>query len=128
MDGSYYEDHAPLMTSTINPEMVVLTNVSLDHIGLVNSIEDVYQEVSGSIRFSKICYLKNRTTNSKMGESLPSSIDISHYEDGSSLEYRTDEAIEPQSGIFNLAIHHQEDKLPFKSPISSEHRQQFKQL
>lgn len=114
------KDHALLMTSTINPEMVVLTNVALDHIGLVNSIDDVYQEVSGAVRNfqGKYVILNNEDPQiKKMGESLPSSIDVSHYGEGSSLEYRTGKATKSQNGIFNLdQLIIQEDKLPFKSP------------
>lgn len=43
-------DHAYLMTSAINPQMVVLTNVALDHIGLVNSLKEAFNEISGSIK------------------------------------------------------------------------------
>src|SRR5690606_4157661 len=42
--------HAHLMTHAINPHIVVLTNVALDHIGLVNSLEDASKEISGSLR------------------------------------------------------------------------------
>ena len=43
-------DHAYLMTSAIQPDVVVLTNVALDHIGLVNSIEEAAYEISGVLR------------------------------------------------------------------------------
>lgn len=43
-------DHASLMISAIQPHVLVLTNVSLDHIGLVNSIEETYDEVYGSLK------------------------------------------------------------------------------
>jgi len=43
-------DHAYLMTGAIQPDVVVLTNVALDHIGLVNSIEEVAHEISGALR------------------------------------------------------------------------------
>lgn len=41
------ENHAYLMTSAINPDVGIITNVTMDHIGLVNSIEDVLRETSG---------------------------------------------------------------------------------
>lgn len=48
--GRVMEDHAYLMTRAIDPEVVVITNVALDHIGLVNSIEEACWEVSGAVR------------------------------------------------------------------------------
>ena len=43
------KDHARLMTSAVDPQVLVLTNVSLDHIGLVNSIEETFNEIYGSL-------------------------------------------------------------------------------
>jgi UDP-N-acetylmuramoyl-L-alanyl-D-glutamate--2,6-diaminopimelate ligase len=43
-------DHAFRMTYAIQPDVVVLTNVALDHIGLVNSIEEAAHEISGALR------------------------------------------------------------------------------
>jgi UDP-N-acetylmuramoyl-L-alanyl-D-glutamate--2,6-diaminopimelate ligase len=43
-------DHAYLMTGAIQPDVVVLTNAALDHIGLVNSIEEAAHEISGALR------------------------------------------------------------------------------
>ena len=43
------KDHARLMTSAVDPHVLVLTNVSLDHIGLVNSIEETFNEIYGSL-------------------------------------------------------------------------------
>lgn len=44
------KDHASLMVGAIEPNVLVLTNVSLDHIGLVNSIEETYHEIHGSLK------------------------------------------------------------------------------
>jgi UDP-N-acetylmuramate--alanine ligase/UDP-N-acetylmuramoyl-L-alanyl-D-glutamate--2,6-diaminopimelate ligase len=44
--GDLMENHAALMSAAINPEVGVITNIAMDHIGLVNSIEDVYNEIS----------------------------------------------------------------------------------
>ncbi len=43
------ENHAYLMTSAIDPNVLVITNVGLDHIGLVNSIEETFNEIFGSL-------------------------------------------------------------------------------
>ena len=48
--GRVMMDHARLMTSAIGPEVVVITNVAMDHIGLVESVKDVSREVSGALR------------------------------------------------------------------------------
>lgn len=107
------KDHAHLMTTNINPQMVVLTNVALDHIGLVNSIEEAYKEISGAIKgFNGNCIVLNNEDPliKRMEKFVPSSADVTFYGDGSSLEFHPE-------GIFlnkNLII--AEDKLPFKSP------------
>ena len=44
------KDHAQLMTSAVDPQIIVLTNVSLDHIGLVNTIEETFNEIYGSLK------------------------------------------------------------------------------
>jgi UDP-N-acetylmuramyl pentapeptide synthase len=41
------------MTDAIDPDTVVITNVALDHIGLVNSIEETYDETSGAVKALK---------------------------------------------------------------------------
>ena len=43
------KDHAHLMTYAVDPNVVVITNISLDHIGLVNSIEETFNEIYGSL-------------------------------------------------------------------------------
>ncbi len=85
------KDHAHQMTSSINPQMVVLTNVALDHIGLVNSIEEAYQEIAGAVKDfqGKYVVLNNEDPLIKqIGKSIPPSITVSYYGEGSSLEYR----------------------------------------
>lgn len=44
--GDLMENHAALMSAAINPKVGVITNIAMDHIGLVNSIEDVFNEIS----------------------------------------------------------------------------------
>lgn len=44
------KNHAYLMTTAINPDVGIITNVAMDHIGLVNSIEEVFTETSGLAR------------------------------------------------------------------------------
>ncbi len=47
--GKLMKDHAGLMTSSIDPNVLVITNVGLDHIGLVNSINETFNEIYGSL-------------------------------------------------------------------------------
>lgn len=44
------KDHACIMTSAIDPDVVVITNVALDHIGLINSMEEAIYETSGAVK------------------------------------------------------------------------------
>ncbi|PWB87327.1 UDP-N-acetylmuramate--L-alanine ligase [Methanobrevibacter thaueri] len=39
------KNHAALMSEAANPKVGVITNIAMDHIGLVNSIEDVFDEI-----------------------------------------------------------------------------------
>jgi UDP-N-acetylmuramyl tripeptide synthase len=48
--GDIMKDHAYIMTSAITPDVVIITNVALDHIGLVNSIEETFDETSGAVK------------------------------------------------------------------------------
>ena len=43
--GDIMENHAALMSEAANPKVGVITNIAMDHIGLVNSIEDVFDEI-----------------------------------------------------------------------------------
>ena len=44
--GNLMKNHASLMSNALNPKVGVITNIAMDHIGLVNSIEEVFEEVS----------------------------------------------------------------------------------
>ena len=39
------KNHAALMSEAIKPKVGVITNIAMDHIGLVNSIDDVFEEI-----------------------------------------------------------------------------------
>ena len=43
--GKLMENHAALMSKAIRPKVGVITNIAMDHIGLVNSIEGVFDEI-----------------------------------------------------------------------------------
>ena len=44
--GHLMKNHAALMSKAVNPKVGVITNIAMDHIGLVNSIEEVFDEIS----------------------------------------------------------------------------------
>jgi UDP-N-acetylmuramoyl-L-alanyl-D-glutamate--2,6-diaminopimelate ligase len=83
-------DHAFLMTKAINPHVVVLTNVALDHVGLVNTIEDVSKEISGSLRgFNGRQVILNHDDPliRKMENFVPNA-EVTFYGSGTSVEFR----------------------------------------
>ena len=43
--GKLMKHHASLMSQAIKPKVGVITNIAMDHIGLVNSIEEVFDEI-----------------------------------------------------------------------------------
>lgn len=43
--GNLMKNHAALMSEAVKPKVGVITNIAMDHIGLVNSIEEVYDEI-----------------------------------------------------------------------------------
>lgn len=44
--GKLMKNHASLMSDAISPRVGVITNIAMDHIGLVNSIGEVFDEIS----------------------------------------------------------------------------------
>ena len=44
--GNLMKNHAALMSKAIKPKVGVITNIAMDHIGLVNSIEEVFDEIT----------------------------------------------------------------------------------
>ncbi len=43
--GSLMKNHAALMSEAVSPKVGVITNIAMDHIGLINSIEEVFEEI-----------------------------------------------------------------------------------
>ena len=44
--GNLMKNHASLMSDALAPKVGVITNIAMDHIGLVNSIDEVFDEIS----------------------------------------------------------------------------------
>ncbi|MBQ6511457.1 Mur ligase family protein [Methanobrevibacter sp.] len=98
--GNLMENHAALMSEAVKPKVGVITNIAMDHIGLVNSIEDVYDEIKAVPKAigDGICVLNHDdelvmkldaqnpffTSMSKIDE------ENSIYYDGESIVYRGD--------------------------------------
>ena len=43
--GNLMENHAALMSKAMRPRVGVITNIAMDHIGLINSVDDVFNEL-----------------------------------------------------------------------------------
>jgi UDP-N-acetylmuramoyl-L-alanyl-D-glutamate--2,6-diaminopimelate ligase len=114
--------HASLMTTAINPNVLVLTNISLDHIGLVNSIEETSNEIFETLKaFSKSNIGGYAIINSddplllKMGETLSNGPNIIYY--GSDVQNKIVPELNLRSeGIYlNNKLFLKTEQLPFKS-------------
>jgi UDP-N-acetylmuramoyl-L-alanyl-D-glutamate--2,6-diaminopimelate ligase len=107
------ENHAFLMTRAINPKVIVLTNVALDHLGLVNSLEDAYQEISSTLKnFSGTAVVLNADDPliMKMRELIPPTAKIILFGKGGMVECL-------EEGIYlNGDLILPKEDLPFQSP------------
>lgn len=111
-DDRNMTDHAHLMTSAINPQVVVLTNVAMDHIGLVNTIEDASKEISGSLRGfkgQKVILNYDDPLIREMEKLVPDA-EVIFYGSGSNVEFREGGLYHKNQLLIPLA------NLPFKSP------------
>ncbi|MCC7559112.1 MAG: Mur ligase family protein [Methanobacterium sp.] len=112
-DDRNMKDHAHLMTRAIQPHAVVLTNVALDHIGLVNSLEEASREISSALKGFKGDYVVLNHDDPlirDMQSMVPSDSQIIFYGSRTNVEFR-------KEGIFfrkKLLIPLED--LPFKSP------------
>ncbi|BDZ70744.1 Mur ligase family protein [Methanobacterium petrolearium] len=82
--------HAHRMTRAIQPHIVVLTNVSLDHIGLVNSLEDASKEISGSLRGfdgKQVILNHDDPLIREMGQLVPNA-EVLFYGSGTNVEFK----------------------------------------
>ena len=71
------KDHARLMTSAVDPRVLVITNVGLDHIGLVNSIDETFNEIYGSLKAISSRSNENNSDN----DSLKNNYAVLNYDD-----------------------------------------------
>ncbi len=112
-DDRNMEGHAHLMTSAIQPQVVVLTNVAMDHINLVNSLEEASKEISGALIGFKGDYVvlnHNDPLICNMQNLVPPDSKVIFYGSGTGVEFK-------EEGIFNQGkLFIPLEDLPFKSP------------
>ncbi len=124
------KDHAHLMTSAVDPQVLVITNVGLDHIGLVNSIEETFNEIYGSLkaissRSEDNCDDNNLKNNyailnsddpllRKMGELVgkKSNVKLSFY---GSNRYESDITLKQDGVYIGEKLFLKTEELPFKT-------------
>lgn len=94
--GDLMEHHAYLMTKAIAADVGVITNIAMDHIGLVNSIDEVFEEIQAvpkainetlvlNIDDKRVCSIKS--DKDKITCSMEdSNADI--FYDGSAINYK----------------------------------------
>ncbi|WP_369693465.1 Mur ligase family protein [Methanobrevibacter thaueri] len=105
------KNHAALMSEAIKPKVGVITNIAMDHIGLVNSIDDVFDEIKAVpkaigegttvLNHDDEMVMKLDAQNPFYTSMQPLDEDNAVYFDGESIIYNDDEV---------LSI----DELPFK--------------
>lgn len=112
-DDRNMEDHAHLMTSAIQPQVVVLTNVAMDHISLVNSLEEASKEISGTLNGFQGDYVVLNHDDPlirNMQNLVPSDSEVIFYGSGTSVEFRDEGIFHEEKLLIPL------EDLPFKSP------------
>ncbi len=112
-DDRNMEDHAHLMTSAIQPHVVVLTNVALDHISLVNSLEEASKEIAGTLKGFKGNYVVLNCDDPlirNMQSLVPPEKKVIFYGSRSNVEFRDEGIFHEGKLLIPL------EDLPFKSP------------
>jgi len=110
--GKIMKNHAYIMTSTVDPDTVVITNVALDHIGLVNSVQETFNETSGAVKALKHGYIILNSDDAlvkKMEEFAGQDVKVFFYGDKADIEFK-------DNGIYyNGDIFIEKEYLPFES-------------
>ncbi|WP_407454450.1 Mur ligase family protein [Methanobrevibacter sp.] len=108
--GKLMKNHAALMSKAIKPNVGVITNIAMDHIGLVNSIEEVYDEISAVPKAigDGICILNH-------DDELVMKLDVEHpfYTSMSKLDEENAVYFEDGKIIYNNKAILTSDDLPF---------------
>ncbi|MBI5458586.1 Mur ligase family protein [Methanobacterium sp.] len=112
-DDRTMADHAHLMTRAVQPQVVVLTNVAMDHIGLVNSLEEASKEISGTLNGFKGDYVVLNHDDPlirDMQSMVPPDSEVIFYGSGTDVEFRNEGIVHEGKLLIPL------EDLPFKSP------------
>ncbi|MDR2873464.1 MAG: UDP-N-acetylmuramyl peptide synthase [Methanobrevibacter sp.] len=115
------KNHAPIMTTAINPDVTVITNISLDHIDLIDSLEEIYKEISKIIRV-----IRKGTIVLNKGDQLVSSLNEFKNSDVKSFYFLYNDnhinnekdkivSFDNKNIIYNDEIILSLDEIPFKS-------------
>ena len=110
--GKLMKNHAALMSEAVKPDVGVITNIAMDHIGLVNSIDDVFDEISAVPKAigDGICILNH-------DDSLVMKLDAENpfYTSMSPLNEKNSVYFDGKNIIFEDDVILSIDELPFKS-------------
>lgn len=109
--GKLMENHAALMSKAIRPKVGVITNIAMDHIGLVNSIEDVYDEIKAvpeAIGDGVTVLNHDDEWVMKLDAENPFYTSMSPLDDGNSVYFDGENIIHDNNPILSI------DELPFK--------------
>ena len=109
--GKLMKHHASLMSEAIKPSVGVITNIAMDHIGLINSIDEVFDEINAVPEAigNGVCILNH-------DDELVMKLNVEHPFYSSMSELDLDNAVYYDEGVVyhNKLIVSAED-LPFKS-------------
>lgn len=110
--GKLMKNHAALMSEAIKPEVGVITNIAMDHIGLVNSIEDVFDEITAVPKAigDGTCILNHDDELvMKLDAQNPFYTSMSKLNEGNSVYFDDGNIVYDDKVILSI------DELPFKS-------------
>ncbi|MBQ6098409.1 MAG: UDP-N-acetylmuramyl peptide synthase [Methanobrevibacter sp.] len=110
--GNLMKNHAALMSEAINPKVGVITNIAMDHIGLVNSIDEVFDEISAVPKAigDGVCVLNHDDDLvMKLNAENPFYTSMSPIDEKNAVYYDGDDIIYEGDAILT------NDELPFKS-------------
>ncbi|AMD17117.1 UDP-N-acetylmuramyl peptide synthase [Methanobrevibacter sp. YE315] len=109
--GNLMENHAALMSEAVNPKVGVITNIAMDHIGLVNSIDEVFDEIKAvpDAIGDGICVLNHDDELvMKLSAKNPFYISMNELSEDNAVYFNEDKVIYGNEIILTI------DDLPFK--------------
>ncbi|WP_407376588.1 Mur ligase family protein [Methanobrevibacter sp.] len=110
--GNIMKNHAALMSEAANPKVGVITNIAMDHIGLVETIDDVFDEISAvpKVIGDGVCVLNHDDELvMKLDAANPFYTSMNEINENDSVYFNGSEIIYQDKAILTV------DDLPFKS-------------